>query len=134
MSGTVDRQSDLAVTGLAGAETRMTWNGTGSGSMTHAHRSDGSEPARQYEMAFTAVTSGVVIPVPRTPTSWPLSGSTTHQATIKFTGGEKDGATEQRNVTVAFDGTQYATVTVNGETFTVDLANRGRPGHGHRRP
>ena len=134
MSGSVDRQSDLSVTGLAGVETRMTWNGAETGTMTHGHPASGDEEARQYQMTFTATTTNVVIPVPRTPTSWPLSGSTTSQVTITFTGGDKDGTTEQRNVTVTFDGTQYASVTVNGETFTVDLAKRGRPERGHRKP
>lgn len=133
MSGTVDRKSDLTVTGLAGAETKMTWNGSESGTMTHSHQAEGQE-TRRYDMTFTGTTSNVVIPVPRTETSWPLSGTTTHQTTIKFTGGEKGGTTEQRNVTVTFNGTQFATVTVNGETFEVDLAKRGRPDRGHHKP
>ena len=46
-----------------------------------------------------------------------------------------DGEQHTRDVTIVFDGTQYAQVTVNGETFTVDLANRQHMGrHGRQGP
>ena len=32
--------------------------------------------------------------------------------------------TRERNVTTTFDGTQYATITVDGQTFEVDLSAR----------
>jgi hypothetical protein len=69
----------------------------------------------------------VVIPVPKTETSWPKSGTITRNVTVTFTGGEKGGTTEQRTATITFDGTQFATVTVNGDTFKFDLAGRGHP-------
>ena len=131
MAGSVDRTSTLTVNGLAGAETSMTWNGTDAGTMTHSHAKDDRGEARSYEMTFTGTTTNVVIPVPRTEASWPRSGTISQQATIKFTGGSKGGTTEIKNIMTTFDGTQFATVTVNGETFTVDLAKRGgRAEHG----
>lgn len=132
MIGTIDRKSDLLVTGLAGAETQMTWNGSGSGTSSRVKTRDGATV--QYDMTETEATKDVVIPVPRTETSWPLSGTITHKVTVKFTGGDKDGTTETRDVTITFDGTQYATVVVNGETFQFDLAHRGRPGKGDHHP
>ena len=134
MTGKVDRTSSLVVTGLAGAETKMTWNGTDAGTMSHSHGADDNGKARSYQMSYTGTTINVVIPVPRTETSWPLSGTTTQQATIKFTGGKKDGQTETRTVTTSYNGTQFITVTVNGETFTVDLAKRGRAERGRGKP
>lgn len=132
MTGTIDRKSDLLVTGLAGTETQMTWNGSGSGTSSRVKTRGGATV--QYDITETEATKDVVIPVPRTEKSWPLSGTITHKVTVKFTGGDKDGTTETRDVTITFDGTHYATVVVNGETFQYDLAKRGRPGKGDQHP
>jgi len=122
-SSSVSRVRDITVTGLEGAETSLTWNGTGSGTMSKIHQTrDGSEV--QIDVTSSETATDVVIPVPRTRTSWPLSGTIRSSVTVTFTGGPNDGETRTRDVTITFDGTQYATVTVNGETFTVDLANR----------
>jgi len=125
LSGSVHRTSDLTVSGLAGTETSITWNGSGSETSSRVHESDNG--TREVAMNSTEAIAAVVIPVPRTETSWPSSGTITRHVSVTFTGGEKDGTTETRDVTVTFDGTQYATVTVNGETFQFDLARRGRP-------
>lgn len=132
MTAAIDRTSDLVVTGLAGAETSMTWNGSGSGTSNRVRTRDGASV--QYTMTETESTKDVVIPVPRTETSWPLSGVITRKITVTFTGGDKDGTTETRDATITFDGTQFATVVVNGETFQFDLSRRGRPGRGGPRP
>jgi hypothetical protein len=128
MGGTMQRVSDLAVTGLAGTETSMTWNGTSSGTATRVHTRDGG--TMQMQMSEEETITGVVVPVPRTPTSWPTAGTITRQVTVTFTGGPKDGTTETKNVKVTFNGTQFASITVNGDTFQFDLAGRGKPGHG----
>jgi len=125
MSATIDRISDLTVTGLAGNETSMTWNGTGSETSSRVHQSDNGQ--RQLDMSGTETIKDVVIPVPKTETSWPTSGTITRNVTVTFTGGEKGGTTEQRTATITFDGTQFATVTVKGDTFKFDLASRGHP-------
>lgn len=123
-SATVDRVRDLTVTGLAGAETEMTWNGTGSGAVTRVRvAEDGT--TRRYEMNTTATITNVVIPVPRTATSWPKSGTISKKVVVK----RADGTTVERVVTITFNGTQTATVTVNGDTFEFDLSQRGRPRH-----
>ena len=122
-SATMDRTSDLVVSGLAGANTTMTWNGASSGASSRVRQSDSSE-TRQYDMTFAGTITDVVIPVPRTETSWPLSGIIAREVTVTFIGGPRDGTTITRSTSLEFNGTQYATLTVNGETFQVDLARR----------
>jgi hypothetical protein len=123
MSATIDRVSDMTATGLAGAETSMTWNGSGTEKSTRARSSDLGN--MEFSMNSAETITNVVIPVPRTESSWPLSGTITRHVTVAFTGGPRDGTTEDRTVTVTFNGTQMAAVTVNGETFQFDLATRG---------
>lgn len=122
-SATMDRTADLVVSGLEGANTTMTWNGSSSGSSSRVRQVDSSE-TREYNMTFTGTITDVVIPVPRTATSWPLSGVIAREVTVTFVGGPRDGTTVPRTTLLEFNGTQYATLTVNGETFTVDLARR----------
>jgi hypothetical protein len=122
-SATFDRTSDLVVSGLAGANTTMIWNGSAAGTSTKVKTSDSSE-TRQYNMTFTGTIANVVIPVPRTDSSWPLSGIIAREVTVTFIGGPRDGTTVTRSTTLEFNGTQFATLTVNGETFQVDLARR----------
>jgi hypothetical protein len=120
-SATIERVRDLTVTGLAGAETQITWNGTGTSAVTRV-RVVGDGTTRSYEMNATTTITNVVIPVPRTATSWPKSGTITKRVTVK----RPDGATVERVVTITFNGTQSVTVTVNGEAFDFDLSQRGR--------
>jgi len=131
-SSSVSRIRDFTVKGLSGSETSATWNGTGSGTMSRIHQTrDGGE--MQMDMSSTETATDVIIPVPRTETSWPLGGTITKFVSVTITGGPRDGTTHERNVTITFDGTQFATVTVGDQTFTVDLANRQHMGrHGMR--
>ena len=129
-SATMDRTSDLVVSGLAGANTTMTWNGSSSGTASRVRQVDSAE-TRQYDMTFSGSITDVVIPVPRTETSWPLSGVIAREVTVTFTGGPRDGTTVTRSTTLEFNGTQFATLTVNGETFQVDLARRSCERDGH---
>jgi hypothetical protein len=119
-SGTVNRVRDLTVTGLAGRETSMTWNGTGTASSTRVRVIDGT--TRTYEMTATGTITNLVIPVPRTATSWPTSGTVTKKVVAT-----RNGETKERNVSITFNGTRFAVVTVNGEVFEFDLSQRGRP-------
>lgn len=138
-SASFSRTRDLTVSGLEGEETSRTWNGSGSSTMTGFHTSRDGDSV-QMDLASTGSITDLVLPYPKTSASWPLSGTIAFSVTVTFTGGPHDGETVTRDVTVTFDGTQYATVTVNGETFTVDLAQRrctgggdrgGRPGDGN---
>lgn len=104
----VDDHRDLIVSGLAGVETARTWNGTGSTS-----HSDSSGAGLRTVQSNTTV-ADVVVPTPFTHDSWPLSGTiTTHLVT--------SGGVDVTSV-LTFNGTQFATLTVNGVTTTVDLA------------
>ncbi len=129
MSMTVDRDREFTVTGLAGSETTATWNGTGTGTLQRVRTSEDGT-VRQYDMSYTVRRTNVVLPVPRTATSWPVSGTVTKSVTVKFTGGPNDGKTVTREVVVTFNGTATPTATINGEPWELDLAERGR----RRRP
>jgi hypothetical protein len=120
-SATTDRSSDYTVTGLAGNETQATWNGTSSAKTTRVRMSDDGT-TRSYEITGSATVTNVVVPVPRTATSWPLSGTITKRYTVK----KADGTTVDRTVTIVFNGTNIAKVTVNGVTKDFDLSQRGK--------
>jgi hypothetical protein len=131
--GAVERVNDVTVSGLAGTETSVVWNGTGSGTMSRIRQTrDGGEA--QFEMAGTHSVTDLEIPVPRAEDGWPLGGTINSFVTVTITGGERDGTTHERDVTITFDGSQFATVQVGDETFTVDLANRQHHGFGRRGP
>jgi hypothetical protein len=122
VSRTVDRSRDFVVTGLLGAETRRVWNGTSEGS------SDGSrvvdEVVQSRGVMYSSVIEDVIIADPREPASWPLGGVI--RTTMDVVGGENPGA---HNAVVTFDGSQFATVEIDGVVTTVDLATRrGRRG------
>lgn len=130
-SATVDRVRDIAVSGLAGQETQLTWNGSGSGTMSRIRQTrDGGEV--QLDMSGTQRVTNVIVPVPRTEDGWPLGGTVTSTVTVSITGGLHDGESHTRDVTIVFDGSQYAQVTLNGETFTVNLADRSHAPRHHR--
>jgi len=124
-SGSVDRVRDLTATGLEGDNTSITWNGTGSGQVTRVRELQDST-VKQFDLSQSFTVSDVTIPVPRTENGWPLSGTITTSVTAKITGGPNDGTDKHFDVTITFDGTSTATVTVNGETFQFDLNNRYR--------
>jgi hypothetical protein len=122
-SATMSRVRDLTVTGLEGVESAMTWNGTGADDISRVHPArDGGET--QFDLSAEETITDLVIPVPRSAVGWPLSGTITKHVLVTITGGPRDGTSRERDIAITFDGTQFATVTVNGETFTIDLAQR----------
>jgi hypothetical protein len=120
---TVNRDRTLTVTGLAGAETSRTWNGTGSRS-DGGYRMDGTVK-RNYHVADAVTVGNVLVNLPRSSNPWPMSGTITRHVTgtasVEKTGVSKSFALD-RTVTVTFNGTQYATVSVGGNTYTLDLS------------
>ena len=120
-SATVSHERDMTVSGLSGAETSHTINGTGTSAQMRSRHTDAGE--RTYSMSSVATYTDVVVPFPRTRGAWPLSGTITR--TIVATR-EGDGATHTRTTTTTFNGTRFATLTVGERTFTLDLAT-GRP-------
>lgn len=127
-SATIDRNRDMNVTGLAGAETQRTWNGTGTSSATRSHHNDSGEE-RSYDIDCTLTVTNVVVPVPNGSDRWPVSGTITRACTVTFDGGPRDGQQVQRTAVLTFNGTQTASMTVGDKTFDVDLKahRRGPP-------
>ncbi|MFG1690989.1 hypothetical protein ACGF5M_02335 [Gemmatimonadota bacterium] len=122
-SGSVERHRDMWVTGLVGEETERTWNGTGENSVLRSRHVD-TLPARTYDMEGSSTLDDVVVPHPRTRESWPLSGTITREVHVEVLEDGEVVREADRTVVIVFDGTQYAEMTVNGETFTIDLAER----------
>jgi len=125
----VERHRDMTLSGLLGEETERTWDGTGSSAKNRVRHSDVNGD-RSYDMSSSTVVDAVVVPVPR---SWPLSGTITRM--VHVTKVDETGTTtmSDREVVITFDGTQYPTMTVNGEPFELDLGRWGchRKGDGH---
>jgi hypothetical protein len=111
----IDDQHDLTVSGLAGVETSRTWNGTG----TSAHQ-DSLGHALIVTNVNTSITN-VVIPVSRSSNPYPLSGTIATHTTVS--GGLMP---IDETVSLTFNGTRYATLTLNGVTYTVDLGRLPR--------
>lgn len=126
-SRSVDRMRDMTVSGLEGDEDTRTWNGSSEGTSSHTFAT-GEFAGTPRVRTSASTTRDVVIPHPRGDDSWPISGSITSEMTVE--GGEHAGTFQ---AVVTFDGTQFATVVVNGEEMTVDLTQR-RGFRGRRGP
>lgn len=105
----VDDQHDLVVSGLAGVETSRTWNGTGTSS-----RQDSLGHALIETHVNTTITN-VVVPAGHA-TPYPLSGTIATHTTVSGGLMPIDQA-----ASLSFNGTRYATLTINGMTYTIDL-------------
>lgn len=121
----IDRSRTMTVSGLAGEETERTFDGTGTDSRTRVVTSDALGD-RSFELSGSLVIDGVVRAVDRESRPWPLSGTITRTMDITILNGPNGDETRSSVVTITFNGTQFATMTVDGETFEVDLAQRGR--------
>jgi len=119
-SATLLRSSDVTVSGLAGTETQRSWSGTGAESIVRSQHT-GGQAERAYTLETTVIINAVVVPVPGGPDKWPLSGSITRTLEGEITAGPRAGETISRTTTITFNGTRTVTMTVNGESFTVDL-------------
>ena len=135
-SASVERHRDMTVTGLQGDEQSRTWNGSGTNLTRRSRHSDGGA-ARSYDMDASFAVQNVVVPRSNNDQKdhWPLSGTITR--TVHVTVLDQDGELLReaaRTVTVTFNGTQFATMTVTGgggtETFELDLGQR----RAHRKP
>lgn len=122
-SASVNRSRDFTASGLLGVETSRTWNGTGTGVILSSRHTDGGD-TRSYDMTYTTSAINVVVPVPRAEGAWPLSGSIRGEVTVTIIGGANDGVSRTRSAVITFNGTQFVPLTVNGETFTLDLGTR----------
>jgi hypothetical protein len=119
----VNRDRNLTVSGLAGAETSRTWNGTGTRS-DNGYRTV-ADVKRSYTVNDAVTVASVVVNLPRSSNPWPMSGTITRQisgtASVTKTGVSKSFSVT-KTVTITFNGTQFATVTVGNNTYTLDLS------------
>jgi hypothetical protein len=121
---TVNRDRSLTVTGLAGAETSRTWNGTGTRT-DGGYRTGDDGATRTYHVNDNVTVANVVVNLPRSSNPWPASGTITRN--VSGTGAvTKSGVTKTftmtKTVTITFNGTQNATVTVDDVHYTLDLS------------
>lgn len=122
-TGSSSRSREMTVSGLLGTETERTHNGTGSGSVSRVQVSDDAG-TRSYTMESATQVDEVVHAIDREASPWPLSGSITRVMTVQVVNGPNGDANRSRTSTITFNGTQFATMVVDGETFEVDLAAR----------
>jgi hypothetical protein len=118
---TVSRIRDMTISGLLGEETTRTWNGTGSSAKAAVMVSD-ANGERSYNFSATSTITDVVIPVPRG-SGWPLSGTIERTVNVEIIFGD-EVRERSRIVLVEFNGTHLVPITVNGETFTLNLETR----------
>ncbi len=120
-TATIARSRDVTVSGLVDEETERRWDGTSSTEVTRSQHTD-ENGTRSYDMSGVGPIEDVVRGVPRAENPWPLSGTITRVITVVITNGPDGDVTRERTVVVTFNGTQFATLTVNGEEFELDLA------------
>ena len=118
-SATIARVRDITESGLTGAETQHTINGTGSSTESRSRHEEGG--VRTYSMSDVATITNVVVPFPRSRGAWPLSGTISRVVTATRDG-EAGAQTRSRTATLTFNGTRLATMVVGDRTFSVDLA------------
>lgn len=121
-SATSARARELTFTGLAGAESQVTVNGTGSDARNRTRFANAGRTGddRSYDMAATLRVENVILPVPRFPGAWPTSGTVTRAYTGTRTG-PNGTRIVQRTSVVTFNGTSTVPLTVNDRRFTLDL-------------
>jgi len=120
----MNRTRDMWVTGLEGEETERTWNGSGTEDRSRARILEG-DAVRTYDLTGTVAVEDVVRGVPRAEHPWPLSGTITRTLVIEVVNGPDGDRTVNRTVVITFNGTRYPDLTVNGESFVLDLGETG---------
>lgn len=121
LSGAVHRTRDVTLSGLLGAETTRRWDGFGISADTNTHRS--ALTTRTYAGKSLDSLKAVVYPQPRTPTSYPLSGSMVRVVKYLVTsvGRGTERRTVDRRVVVTYNGTANAQVQTGSVTCTLHL-------------
>ncbi len=123
----VNRDRDMWLSGLLGEETERLWNGTGSAAVSRTRISD-TIGDRQYDMSSSTVVENVLVRLPRSENPWPISGTITRQVHVEIVWDEGT-VVKDFTVVITFDGDQFVTITVNGEPFELDLAERNARRH-----
>jgi hypothetical protein len=124
-SASFTRKRNLTVSGLEGAETTHIVNGTTTADAARSQHTDGGR-SRSYVLQGSGAIVDLVIPVPRSADGWPLSGTITRDLSFERENSAGKNRSGSRKAEVTFNGTQFVPMTVNGRSFTLDLAT-GRP-------
>lgn len=129
-SGTVERSfwtaamtrnRDMYIQGFLGEA--HTLNGTGSGTVYRSgNPQEGTELT--FDLTSQAQWADVVHLQPREENPYPASGSISRSMLVTVTRNGEVVRSREVETVVTFNGTQYVTMTVNGETVEIDLANR----------
>lgn len=122
-TASVEISREQTITGLEGDETSRTINGSGTEAILRSRHTD-DEGTRSYQMHSVVTWHDVSLGVPRSENPYPLSGSITRLISIVITNGPNGDETRSRTVVVAFNGTQFATLTLDGNTMEIDLSTR----------
>jgi hypothetical protein len=121
-TGSMSRTRDITVSGLLGANSTVTVNGTGAAERQRTvFRQDSSGLSRSYDMQSSLAIANVVTPAIALPDAFPASGTVTRNYTVTRTGVVNGETTFTRNSVVTFNGTQFVSLVVNGKEFTLDL-------------
>ncbi len=120
-SGVVHRARSVTVSGLLGAETTRRWDGAGTSADTNTHRD--SRGTRRYAGNSADSLKAVVYLQPRTPGSYPLSGSTVRivSYTVTLSGKSSEIRSVDRRVVATYNGTALAKIQTGTVTCTLHL-------------
>lgn len=125
-SGSMSRNRDITLSGLLGANSTVTINGTGSREMQRTKfLRDSAGPnglTRDYDLEASVAIANVITPAIRMPDAWPVSGTITRIYKVTRTDATNGTIVTTRNSVVTFNGTQFVDLVVNGKTFTLDLS------------
>ena len=90
-----------------------------------------NDSPRSYNLVGSSTITDVVMPVRASDggNGWPVSGTITRTCTITVTSGPNAGKTDDPHVTITFNGTSTPTANINGNEFTIDLANHTATQH-----
>ncbi len=125
-TASVRRESSITVTGLSGAETHRTFDGSGSAELSRSRTTNSGSRSHQVSETFTY--QGVVVPIPGSTPRYPVAG--TIARTLHAVRTDANGSRERDvDMTVTFDGDSTALAVVNGATVEIDLSVPP-----HRRP
>lgn len=123
-TATITRERNMTLSGLAGAETQRTWNGTGAG--TENSTATGDRGTRTYVGATKDTTTNVVFTLPRSEHPFPASGTIMHRidGTATFEGAQSGTRTITRRAVVTFNGTAIVPLQVGERSCTLNLTTK----------
>ena len=124
VTATLTRERNMTLSGLAGAETQRTWNGTGAG--TENSTATGDRGTRTYVGTSKDTTTNVVFLMPRSEHPFPESGTIVHRvdATATFEGAQSGSRTISRRAVVTFNGTAIVPLQVGNRSCTLNLTTK----------